>query len=615
MPLILDIETNGLLDELDRVHCLVLRDTETNRVYTCNDQGVKKWGSFNIKQGLEYLDKVTKDGGFIIGHNLIDFDIPALKKVYPSFHIPESQVIDTLVMSRLMFADMWDMDKKLTKTKGFPARLSNRHSLEAWGYRLGEHKGEYQGDSRILDEKERKRRKWESWNPDMESYCVQDTQVTLKLYKKFLSENYSQEAIQLEHDVRWIITRQERYGFAFDTQAAAKLFATLTLEKMRLEGELRTSFSPRYLPKPKLFTPKRDNKAQGYCAGAQMRGVVLTEFSASNRNHIVWWLRRMYGWEPTEFGNDGKPKMDESTLTGLKYPEVEKLKQFLIVDKRLAQLATGNEAWLKHERNGRLHGQMNTNGAVTGRATHSKPNMGQVPAVYSPYGKECRSLYTANKGRVLMGADQSGVELRCLAHYMARWDKGEYAQIVLKGDIHTANQKAAGLPTRDMAKTFIYAFLYGAGNAKIGSIVNKGSQEGGRLKDAFLRKTPALGSLVKAVALAAKTKGYLVGLDGRHIHVRSAHAALNSLLQSAGAVLAKKSMVIMRELMEKHGLTGRAHQVAWVHDEMQWDCDPEAADMVGQLQVEAFRLAGEHYNFRIPIDGEYKVGNNWAETH
>jgi DNA polymerase I-like protein with 3'-5' exonuclease and polymerase domains len=427
--------------------------------------------------------------------------------------------------------------------------------------------------------------------------------------------SYSQEAIKLEHEVKWIINKQEKYGFAFDTQAAAKLYSTLTAEKLRLEQELKSVFTPRYLPKPKLMVPKRDNKKMGYMAGAVVRPVVLTEFSASNRNHIVWWLKRMYGWEPTEFGNDGKPKMDETTLVGLKYPDAQKLHRYLVVDKRIAQLATGNEAWLKHEKNGRMHGQVNTNGAVSGRATHSKPNMGQVPANDKPFGPECRALFTASRGRVLVGADQSGVELRCLAHYMARWDKGAYAQVILTSDIHVANQKAAGLPTRANAKTFIYAFIYGAGDAKIGSIVGKGAQAGKLLKASFLRGLPALGKLIKAVGEAAKTKKYLVGLDGRHIHVRSAHSALNALFQSAGAVLAKKSMVIMHRMVADRGYSGRAHQVMWNHDEHQWDSEPEIAEEIGRMQVEAYRLAGEHYNFRIPIDGEYKVGPNWAATH
>jgi DNA polymerase-1 len=605
MAKILDIETNGLLKDLTTIHCIALRDTDTgdSTLYFETD---------GIQKGLSAILTYVAQGGVLVGHNLIDFDIPALTKVYPLFSVPEAQIVDTLVLSRLIFTDMWDTD---AARKNFPRQLCNRHSLEAWGYRMGEHKGDYTGDSRITDEKERKRTKWDTCNPDMLAYCVQDTEVTLHLYRQMMVLGYSKEAMTLEHQVRGIISAQEKHGFCFDVPAAVRLYSQLTAEKLVVEEELKAAFPPKYLPKPKLFTPLRDNKTQGYTAGAPIRQVVLTEFSASNRNHIVWWLKRMYGWEPSEFSPDGKPKMDEAVLASLEYPEVQLLKKFLLLDKRIAQISTGNEAWLKHQRNGKMYGQVNTNGAVTGRATHSKPNLGQVPAVYSPYGKECRALFTASPGRVLVGADQSGVELRCLAHYMGRWDDGAYAAIILGGDIHTANQLAAGLPNRDMAKTFIYAFLYGAGDAKLGSIVGKGQAEGKKLRAAFLRKLPALGSLVEAVAKAAKAQKYLVGIDGRLIHVRSSHAALNSLLQAAGAVLAKKSMVIMRQLVADKGYESRAHQVVWNHDEMQWDCDPLIADEIGKMQVEAFKLAGEYYNFRIPIDGEYKVGPNWATTH
>ncbi len=600
---IADLESNGLLNELTTIHCLGIKNINTGEA--------KLYVGTEVPEGA----KLLMAADLVVFMNGIDFDIPALQKIYQWFHLTEAQVHDTLVMSRVMYPDMWDSDKKLTKDKGFPARLSNRHSLEAWGHRLGLHKGDYQGDPNIADEKERKRRKWESYNAAMGEYCLLDLEVTLKLYQKFLSDNYSQECLDLEHSVRWIIARQERYGFAFDTHAAVKLYSSLTAEKLKLEQELKSVFTPRYLPKPKLFTPKRDNKSQGYCEGARVRQVVLTEFSASNRNHITWWLKRMYGWEPVDFGNDGKPKMDETTLEGLKYPEVVKLQKFLTVDKRIAQIATGNEAWLKHEKGGRIYGGCNSNGAVTGRATHSKPNLSQVPKVGKPYGKECRGLFIVSAGKVLTGADLSGLELRCLAHYMARWDHGAYAKLLLEGDVHTANQKAAGLPTRDMAKTFIYGFLYGAGNAKIGSIVGKGAEHGARLKASFLSKTPALKSLVEAVQSKAKTQKYLIGLDGRKLHVRSAHSALNTLLQSAGALISKQSMVFMAQMVEAKGYTHRCQQVAWVHDENQFECDPEIAEEVGKMQVEAFRLAGEHFKFRVPISGEYKVGPSWAATH
>lgn len=616
---VVDIETNGLLNDLTMIHCIVIRCVGTGIVHRYNSQG--NADAMSLKQGLSCIEDAASKGSLIVGHNIIGFDHPAIKKIHPNFSIPEEQVYDTIVASRLIFPDLWDIDASLVIKKNFPKQLSNRHSLEAWGHRLGCHKGEYTGDTRIADVKDRKRRKWEAWNPDMEAYCVQDTAVTEKLLSMLKGKNYSQEAVDMEHAVRWIISQQERYGFPFNVKAAVTLVARLTEERMQIEQQLSVAFPP-IVFEYGTFTPKVNNKTRGYTKGAPFTIVKQVEFSASNRNHIVKWLERMYKWKAKVFGNDGKPKMDEVVLSGLNYPEVNLLKKFLVIDKRIAAISTGKEAWLKHERNGRMHGQVNTNGAVTGRATHSKPNLGQVPAVYSDYGADCRALFTASKGRVLVGADQSGVELRCLSHYMGHWDKGAYAKVILEGDVHTANQKAAGLPNRDMAKTFIYAFLYGAGNKKIGSIVQQGAKEGLRLKRQFLERLPALSHLIEGIQAKVaqrdeedKAPKYLKGLDDRQLLIRSPHAALNTLLQSAGAILAKKSMVIMRDKVRAAGYESRAQQVAWNHDEHQWDCEPEIAEEIGKMQVDSYLEAGRHFKFRIPIDGEYKVGSNWAETH
>jgi hypothetical protein len=575
----------------------------------------KKYEAGEVLTGIEFLmAEGEKVGTLFVGHNLIGFDLPALTKIYPQFTLPEHRCFDTLVASRLIFPDRWDADSKLVIKQDFPKRLSNRHSLEAWGHRLRCHKGEYTGDTNIVDEKERKATKWDILNKDMVDYCVQDTEVTRVLYKMLLGKNYSQEALDLEHDVRFIISAQERYGVAFNTDAAVQLASDLTKRKLELVSELNLAFTDLYIPS-RVWAPKRDNKTMGYMADARITAVTHTQFSASNRNHIVYWLKAKYNWVPKIIGDDGKPKMDEVILKDLDYPEVELLREYLVINKRLAAVANAPQAWLRHVTNGRMHGSVITNGAVTGRATHSKPNLGQVPAVYSAYGTECRSLFTATGGRKLVGADQSGVEGRCLAHFMARWDDGEYCKVVLDGDIHTTNQQAAGLATRDNAKTFFYAFIYGAGNEKIGSIVGKDAKEGGRLKKKFLNGLPALKKLIEAVKAKSLQNGYLVGLDKRRIPIRNAHAALNTLLQSAGAVLAKKSMVIMRNKIEAKGWSHRAQQVLWNHDEHQWDCEEEIADEVGKMQVEAYQEAGKHFNFRIPIDGEYKVGNNWADTH
>ena len=288
--------------------------------------------------------------------------------------------------------------------------------------------------------------------------------------------------------------------------------------------------------------------------------------------------------------------------------------KYLLVSKRIGMLAEGSEAWLKSvKKDGRVYGYVNHNGAVTGRCTHRGPNMAQVPAVYSPYGTECRSLFIAPPGRMLVGVDASGLELRCLGHYMAKYDKGAYVRELLEGDIHTANQNAAGLPTRSDAKVFIYAFLYGAGPAKIGAIVGGSYREGKELQNRFLTKVPALKQLKEDVAYAVEERGCLIGLDGRRLSVRSKHSALNTLLQSAGALIMKQSTINMNRTLRNHGIDYK--QVAHIHDELQFEVKEDEAHQAADLLPACITQAGEQFKFRCPLDGEAKVGKNWAETH
>lgn len=667
--LLFDCETDGLLDEMTQIHVLVIRDLASGITRVFNDQGTNR---FPVADGVRLLQTHTEQGGHIVGHNAIKFDVPAIQKIFPWFQPVSSQVWDTLVMARLVYPDLSNTDAGLLKKGILPGHLFRRQSLESWGYRLKCLKGEYKGDPRLVAEVMAELRtpttpgehsahvslyrdwvdawkvaytnRWSTWNQEMEDYCVQDVEVTGRLWRKLLSKSPSVMSLELENAVARIVARQETYGFAFNTEAAGSLYATLVKAKLEIEAKVMATFRPRYFVVGQPAAPsvsRRDQeellginfgrpiftgkgkakvltghafKSYDFTMGVPYQKLKLVEFNPGSRDHIAIWLKSLYKWEPTEFTTDGKPKVDETVLDGLPYPEAKVFAEYLMITKRLGQLAEGKEAWLRHEKNGRIHGQMVTNGAVTGRATHMRPNLGQVPAVYSPYGKECRALFGPSPGKVLVGIDMSGIELRCLAHYMARFDGGAYGRIVVDGDIHKANQEAAGLPTRDMAKTFIYAFLYGAGADKLGSIVGKGADEGGRLKSRFLKKTPALGELIKAVASAAK-KGHLIGLDGRLIPVRHAHAALNTLLQGAGAVLSKMWLALFDEALVKHGLRGRAQQVAWVHDEIQVECDLDIADLVGRLAVEAIEETGRIFEFRVPITGEYKVGKTWADTH
>jgi len=580
---IFDLETDGLLDDVTKIHCLVIKDIDTGQSLGYTGRGI--W-----TEGIPKLEKAD----MIIGHNIIKYDIPVLKKL-GTFN-PKGEVFDTLVCTRLIWADIKQAD--FTRTD-FPRKLIGSHSLAAWGHRLGNYKGDYDGG-------------WEEYSDEMLEYCFQDVEVTYTLYEKIAVKNYSRQALELEHEVAEIIHEQEVAGFAFDTESAAKLYAKLSARKLELETELKETFPDWEVRTP--FTPKVNNKKLGYEKGVPTYKVKTVQFNPGSRDHVADRLKTLRGWKPTDFTNDGKPKVDEMTLSKLPYPEAKILVEYYTLIKRLGQLGDGSQAWLKVERGGRIHGSCNTNGAVTGRATHAYPNVAQVPSCGAPYGRECRELFTVPKGMKLVGVDVSGLELRCLAHYMARYDGGAYGEVVVNGDIHTANQEAAGLAERSQAKTFIYGFLYGAGVGKLGEIVGKGAKEGTVLKKRFLAKLPALATLIERVQKAAE-RGYIVGLDGRHLKVRSPHSALNVLLQSAGALICKQWMVEFNYALIEQGLRESCQQVAWVHDEIQLETREDMADEIGKLAVECIKRAGDAFSIRCPLDGEYNIGDNWAETH
>lgn len=681
MILIADIETDGFLDACTKIHSLVLEDFETGELFSCADQP----GFIPIETGLKKLTEAD----VIVFHNGIGFDVPVIEKLYhiQRMHswctLDPNKVFDTLVSSRLIWSNLAERDwaKIRNKSLNMVPKLAGSHALEAWGYRLGLMKGDYAETKKaealalgITDPQEISDYTWSTWNPEMQDYCVQDVKVTRALYAKILSKNYSAKALELEHAVAVICAQQERNGFLFDVAKAEKLYAKLLCRNTELVEELRTVFKPWYAPDGPVKTPKRPNKRYGYGGhkdeNGQWHGYPYTPvkhlmFNPSSRDHIADRLIKLYKWKPREVTSGGKPKIDETVLSQLKYPEAPKLTEYLMLQKRLGQLGDGKNAWLRLVKpSGRIHGRVITNGAVTGRATHSTPNIAQVPSGKAPYGKECRELFTVPSGRVLLGCDVSGLELRMLAHYMAKHDGGKYGDAVKDGDVHWENVLALGLVPpntvkqtirdhqetlrhsvfREGTKTFIYAFLYGAGAAKICSVVQeiaakeieKGlgdgtlqkffggrkrltkaakNKIGDKLKTQFLKRTPALGALIKGIEGTVKRKGFLVGLDGRHLHVRSSHAALNTLLQSAGALVCKRWMVEFWQLLKEHKLDSRVSQVAWVHDELQLEVDEDIAQRVGELCVTAIERAGDYFNIRMPLTGEFNIGNNWKETH
>ena len=568
MEYIWDLEADHLLKEVTQVWCHVFRDVHTDEVHTFDPT--------QTQEALEFMDNAKT----LIGHNIIDYDLRVMKKLYDFTF--KGKIVDTLVYSRTIWPHLKELDFSLHRQGKHPAKLIGSHSLKAWGIRLGELKGDYNSGSESFA----------AYTPEMLTYCIQDTQVTKVLYDKIQSKGFSQEALDLEHTLHTLLIQQEETGFDFDVEAAQKLYATLAQRRNTIEQELVDTFEPTIV---ELKTKTK-----------------VIPFNPASRQQIADRLMRR-GWEPEVFTETGEPKVDETVLSGIDMPEAKLLNEYLLLNKRIGQLATGKQAWLKLEENGKIHGRVNHMGAVTSRCTHSNPNTGQIPSVSAEYGKECRSLFIAPRGYSLLGADASGLELRCLAHYMAAYDSGAYAEIVLNGDIHTANQEAAGLESRNQAKTFIYGFLYGSGDEKTGKIIGKGAKEGKSIKKKFLKKLPALKYLKDAVAKAADDRGWVKGLDGRIIPIRHSHAALNTLLQSAGAIICKTWYVFVAEALKKANLD--AQIVAFVHDEVQLVVKKGQEDDTGRLILQCMRDVEQHFNFRCRLDSEYKYGRNWADTH
>lgn len=607
---IFDLESDHLIPDMTAIHCIAIKDPVRGTSYRFSSQ------QKNIEQGIELL----KNASLIIGHNIIDFDIPAIQKLYPSFE-PSGKVFDTIVCSRLIWADMKEKDfARVISDPSFPKKLIGSHSLKAWGYRVGVLKGDY---------KESEKADFSKWSQEMEDYCVQDVEVTERLWRLIVSKNYSAISLELEHRFAMIMQKQQAHGFYFDVPKAQKLYVDLCKKRVEIEKTLQSVFEPDKevmkstlwnTPDGKVWATKKEAVSAGYKAKEVTKGeakIKETPFNPGSRDQIADRFIKKYGWRPLEFTPDGKPKIDEAVLNELNFPEAKPLCEYLMVQKRIGQLAEGNEAWIKMERKGKIHGRIITNGAVTGRCTHKNPNMAQVPSVGSPYGKECRSLFSVPQGYKLVGADASGIELRCLAHYMARFDDGNYAQLLLNGDIHTENQKAAGLPTRADAKTFIYAFLYGAGDEKIGKIIGKGIEAGKKIKAEFLKQTPALKRLKEEIDVVLQSRDWLTGLDGRKLSIRSKHAALNTLLQSAGALIMKQATIVLYDVLRKQGfIWGKDFAfVAHIHDEIQIQAREAVAEAVGKFAVESIKESGRLFKFRCPLDGEFRIGNNWAETH
>lgn len=685
--LVFDIESDGLLDTITKVHCINVIDYETGEAmrftdhetykdpYTGEDTGEPTPRTGDLQDALQLLTDAPDVGG----QNIIEYDIPALRIVYPDWSGPKGTVWDTRVMSRVMYPDLKERDFKAIRKGRLPYEfekggLIGKHSLEAWGIRVG---GEAKADFKPKDYG----RTWSNapFSKDMDDYCLQDVRTNVDVFRHFFSKGYSEQCLRLEHDVAEIIARQQRAGFEFDEEKAVKLLGELQTQHAALADSLTEVFQPWFTwdgPHRGLQTPKRTmkrfvehpegaqtrkykgRKQRGWYEhrreGCEFTKLKLQVFNPTSRAQIANRLQKVKGWKPKDFTPSGQPTVDESVLKSLAYPEAQQLAELFEIDKKIGQIANGKNAWLKFTKtyktkrgiSTRIHGKVNTNGAVTGRMSHSKPNVAQVDK-----DPRMRSCWIVRPGYRLVGCDADGLELRCLAHYMSRWDDGEYGKVVVEGkksdktDNHSVNQRAVGLNERDNAKTWIYAFLYGAGDYKLGTVVvddfddekrerfndkfrgrkrdKKIVQLGKRSRSRIAEGLPALGKLISKVKKKAKKTGKLTGLDGRQLHIRSEHAALNTLLQSAGAVLMKQALVLLDRDLKERGFKNTDDDpwsydyefVANVHDEFQIEVKEEHAETVGRLAADAIARAGEPFGFRIPLAGSSDIGVDWSETH
>ena len=621
------METSGFLETVTKIHCAVI---------ICIDTGEAL--GFRPDE-LDRFFEIFSNADEAYGHNSIKFDEEVIRKLYPRVTFPKF-CGDTMVLGRLIHPDIkssdfvrakawreyseWETKQAEAEAEGlptrqwphavpkpFPAKLIGSHSLAAWGYRLGEHKGDFVTED-----------DWATFTEPMFDYMMQDGAVTYLLFTKLMAHDPSPQSLELEHRIARLCAQIERNGFPFDEKAAIALHGKLVDEREELRVSLLTLF-PNWKVRQPDFIPKRSNKTQGYIAGEPVERWKDFEFNPASRDHIAYCLTAKYGWKPSVFTDNGKPVVDDDVLVTLPYPEAQKLARFFLLEKRIGQLAEGNQAWLKVVKNGKIHARYTPNGTVTGRSTHSHPNISQVPRVSSEFGRDCRALFHAPAGWIQLGADQQGLELRCLASDLAglAGDGGHYAQVVTEGDVHTTNMEAAGLTSRDQAKTLIYAFLYGGGDERIGSIIGKGKDAGRKIKGNLLSKTPGLAALIKIVKGAAK-RGWIKGIDGRKVPIRSDHSALNMRLQNAGAVLCKQWGCDWDDGLQglglKHGWEGDYVFLGWLHDEFALairDDNPELLETVKRIGIETGRAAGLPYNFQCPLDVGVMIGRNWSECH
>lgn len=625
--LFLDLEADGLLINASTVHCIVLKDQKTSEIF--------QYGPDQIQEGVKHL----KGADLLIGHNISLYDLPLLQRLY-DLDWEDIPVADTMIWSRLLNPD----------------RLGG-HSLGAWGQYLGHAKDDFKKTfhdkydyyeeireevkgSQVLKKVLVKPNPFEKYTPEMGAYCVQDVEVTETLHDHLLPKisKYS-EALSLEHKFAYIISQQILNGFTLDITFTLNLLKGFKDEYTQLYNKLSETLPPIRID-GMYNTVKRDGRlidktADGFRYITPKTELVkehiwkYKEANPQSRQQLVDFFITKYGWRPTKKTEKGEWAIDESVLETMPYPEAQDVKQMFYLNKKIAMI-DGPGGWLKFVTpEGRVHGGMITTGAVTGRARHSKPNMANISR---RRGIEMREAWVPREGWDLISCDADQLEARCLAHFTTPYDDGDLRHLILEGDLHAQNRDYCGFqpgkPGRETAKTFLYAMMYGGGNLKLGSIVasetpdmtfgpNQLISKGKKARDAISDSMYGLKALNKVLNMTLQQRDYLIGLDGRPLHIRSQHAALNTLLQSAGALIMKQCLIYFWGLCKK---AGYIHSVDWglvanVHDEAVLECRAEISQDMVQLFSEAMVLTERHFSFKCPLTAEGKIGPNWRSVH
>jgi DNA polymerase-1 len=561
---VIDIETDGLFPDVSRIYCIVCKELSNGKV-------TKFIGDDCYNKSFQNFYKERKDTLIFIGHNIINFDLRVLSKLIGYNHGSVSdgtfshidRVIDTLLLSQL----------------SNPIR-DGGNSLASWGDRLNYSKLESPSFSYL--------------SAEMVEYCVNDVELTYKLFHHLMEDDnelakFSNDSIRREHLFKYLINKQETNGFYFDIQLAMSLLASLMDKLIKIENEMQNIFPPTIV---ELKTKTKE-----------------IPFNPGSRKQIGERLMEM-GWKPKDFTAKGNVIVNELVLESVDFYEARECKEYLLLQKRASHI----KAWIKFcdPNTSRIYGKVRTLGTVSTRCSHNSPNVAQTPAVYSPFGRECRNCWTVSdkENYKLLGCDANSLELRVLAHYMK---DEKYINELINGDIHSINQELAGLPTRDMAKTFIYALIYGAGPYKIAQILNKDLVIAKAVMDKFMGSVPSLEKLLTNVNECAIRNRKLRALDGRYLHVRKLPAALNVLIQGGGAIVCKEWLIqIMREI-ERRKLDARP--VANIHDEIQFEVRDDQAEELGKITQESMKQTEKELKLICPLDSSYQVGVTWSDTH